>query len=169
MLKTVTSLLTAACVFAHAVLGCCVHHAHGDEACGDYVAECHEHEAHDSHSHDGHDHASDKGESTHADDCSCEECVHGDSLLPSVSDGPHDSGHHPQSSCEGESCHWSSTSAPINPLLSFDWHFASTFRCCDLSSALTAWERGCLNRRRIAPDKLSSALRVHALDQVWQL
>lgn len=175
MLKTVTSLLTAACVFVHAVMGCCVHHAHAGEACSGHVEEQREHEAHDADSHEGHSHASHESESAHhsepahGEDCSCDECSQDDLIQLVVSNCSHERGHQPHFPCEGESCNWVSNQDQTNPLLTFDWFFAATIHCCDLASTPSFAERDCLNRQRIAPDRLSSALRVHALDQVWRL
>jgi len=46
---------------------------------------------------------------------------------------------------------------------------ASTLDCFDLTVVVAAWERVRIGRHNIALDRLSSSLRVHALDQVWQL
>ncbi|NNJ24977.1 hypothetical protein [Alienimonas chondri] len=77
MFRFVTPLATLAAVLTHAVLGCCVHHAHAGEALGhgNGVVETHAHhgdEPHDgNHDDHGHErHGQDDGGGCHESDCS---------------------------------------------------------------------------------------------------
>jgi len=177
MLKTATALITAACIFVHAVLGCCVHHAHGSEGCDIHAEESHDGDHHEvdrenGGCHNGHSHvaAADQSESAHVSDCSCEHCKLETStpqFRVGCSDG--DDSDHPAVPCEGASCQWTLTPAQLKMPCDIESYCASILDCCDLTVVVAAWGRVQIGRHNIAPDKLSSPLRVHALDQVWQL
>ena len=173
MLKTAISLLTVACVFMHAVMGCCVHHVHGGEACGARSTECHECDHSGcGKSHERHVHADvqDVVAPDQVTSFQCGNCSPDKAAQPVVLDFSHgtDSGL-PEMPCEETSCQWTGTPGQARTLLSFDWHFASMLDCCGLTAAPAAWQCVSIGRRNIAPDRLSSPMRVHALDQVWQL
>tara|TARA_R110002072_G_scaffold303078_1_gene492959 strand:- start:49110 stop:49643 length:534 start_codon:yes stop_codon:yes gene_type:complete len=177
MLKTATSLITAACIFVHAVLGCCVHHVHGGEDC-DIHAEV---------SHDGEHHEVDRAEgdcgaghsqvtvavrlgSANASDFSREKAAH-ETSTPQLTVGctHHGDSDHPESPCEESPCQWTSAAAELSMPCDIEMYCVSVLDCCDLTAVVAACKRVQIGRHRIAPDRLSSSLRVHALDQVWQL
>ena len=160
MLRTATSLITIACVFAHALLGCCIHHAHAcgsDELCSN---QCRVRLAQKVDSHE----ARESAEANHG----CCDGSHGAAPLSASPGGPQESAPEPSHGCcDEESCQWTNMQTQVEVPSSCS--SVATFNRCDPSSLLVTRQRDCLRRWSMALDRLSSSLRVHALDQVWQL
>jgi len=153
MIKTLTSLLTLAALFIHAVLGCCAHHAHGTDVGGNQCV----------HADSGRLHSTDARMCTSGPDSGTESPCNASNSSDGQPDGPDKHRHVP---CDDVPCEWLSSGAVV-------WlthlTFFSLLRAYDCGPTIVATDLLQTCRIDAALSDRPNRADACALTQVWLL